>query len=94
MGSSPTGPSGPPVGSSNLGIAPNLGGLLCYAPCCIGLVMSVVVAVVEKQSRFLRFHAFQSLLLHGAALVVPRVAPGLVELHRWRVRLTARPGWS
>lgn len=70
MASSPTGPGGPPVGSSNLGIAPNLGGLLCYAPCCIGLVFSVVVAVVEKQSRFLRFHAFQSLLLHGAALVV------------------------
>ena len=70
MASSPTGPGGPPVGSSNLGIAPNLGGLLCYAPCCIGLIMSVVVAVVEKQSRFLRFHAFQSLLLHGAALVV------------------------
>ena len=70
MASSPTGPPLPPVGSSNLGIAPNLGGLLCYAPCCIGLVFSVVVAVVEKQSRFLRFHAFQSLLLHGAALVV------------------------
>jgi uncharacterized membrane protein len=70
MASSPTGPGGPPLGSSNLGIAPNLGGLLCYAPCCIGLVFSVVVAVVEKQSRFLRFHAFQSLLLHGASLVV------------------------
>ena len=70
MASSSTGPGGPPVGSSNLGMAPNLGGLLCYAPCCIGLVFSVVVAVVEKQSRFLRFHAFQSLLLHGAALVV------------------------
>jgi len=70
MASSPTGPGGPPVGSSNLGIAPNLGGLLCYAPCCIGLVFSIVVAVVEKQSRFLRFHAFQSLLVHGAGLVV------------------------
>jgi len=55
---------------TNLGVAPNVGGLLCYAPCCIGLVFSVVVAVVEKQSRFLRFHAFQSLLFHGALLVV------------------------
>jgi uncharacterized membrane protein len=67
----PPGPGGPPLGSSNLGIAPNLGGLLCYLPCCaIGLIFSVVVAVAEKQSRFLRFHAFQSLLLHGAAIVV------------------------
>ena len=66
----PTGTGGPPLGSSNLGIAPNLGGLLCYVPCCIGLVFSVVVAIVEKQSRFLRFHAFQSLLLHGAAIAL------------------------
>jgi uncharacterized membrane protein len=55
---------------TNLGVAPNLAGLLCYAPCCIGLVFSVVAAIVEKQSRFVRFHAFQSLLLHGAFLVL------------------------
>jgi uncharacterized membrane protein len=55
---------------TNLGVAPNVGGLLCYAPCCIGLVFSVVAAVVEKQSRFLRFHAFQSLLFHGALLII------------------------
>ena len=66
----PTGPGGPPLGSSNLGIAPNLGGLLCYVPCCIGLIFSIVVAIAEKQSRFLRFHAFQSLLLHGAAIAL------------------------
>jgi len=39
-------------------------------PCCIGLVFSVVAAIVEKQSRFVRFHAFQSLLLHAVALVL------------------------
>jgi uncharacterized membrane protein len=70
MASSPTGTGGPPLGSTNLGIAQNVGGLLCYMPCCIGLVFSVVVAIVEKQSRFLRFHAFQSLLLHGAAIAL------------------------
>ncbi len=57
-------------GPTNLGVAPNVGGLLCYAPCCIGLIFAVVVAIVEKQSRFLRFHAFQSLLLHAGLLVV------------------------
>jgi uncharacterized membrane protein len=62
-------PSGP-GGSTSLGIAPNLGGLLCYAPCCIGLIFSIVVAIAEKSSRFLRFHAFQSLLLHAAVLVL------------------------
>ncbi len=57
-------------GPTNLGVAPNVGGLLCYAPCCIGLIFSIVVAIVEKQSRFLRFHAFQSLLFHAAVFVV------------------------
>jgi uncharacterized membrane protein len=69
-------PPPPPTGSAgptNLGLAPNVGALLCYVPCCIGLIFSVVVAIVEKQSRFLRFHAFQSLLFH-AALVVCWVA--------------------
>jgi uncharacterized membrane protein len=32
--------------------------------------MSVVAAVVEKRSRFIRFHAFQSLLLHAAGVVL------------------------
>ena len=61
----PTGAGGP----SNLGLAPNVGALLCYVPCCIGLIFSIVVAIVEKQSRYLRFHAFQSLLFHAALVV-------------------------
>jgi uncharacterized membrane protein len=57
-------------GQTNLGVAPNVAGLLCYVPCCVGLVFAIVAAIVEKQSRFVRFHAFQSLLLHGAELVL------------------------
>jgi uncharacterized membrane protein len=62
--------STPGGAKTNLGLEPNIAGLLCYVPCCIGLVFSVVAAIVEKQSRFVRFHAFQSLLLHGAGIVV------------------------
>ena len=60
----------PASGPTNIGVAPNVGGLLCYIPCCIGFIFSIVVAVIEKQSRFVRFHAFQSLLLHAIMLVV------------------------
>lgn len=63
-------PPPPTSGSTNLGIAPNVGGLLCYVPCCIGLIFSIVVAIIEKQSRFLRFHAFQSLLFHAVLIVL------------------------
>jgi uncharacterized membrane protein len=65
----PSGPTGP-TGSTNLGLAPNVGALLCYVPCCIGLIFSIVVAIVEKQSRYLRFHAFQSLLFHAGLIVL------------------------
>jgi uncharacterized membrane protein len=60
----------PTPGKTQLGVEPNVGGLLCYAPCCVGLIFSIVAVIVEKSSRFVRFHAFQSLLLHGAILVV------------------------
>jgi uncharacterized membrane protein len=59
-----------PIGPSDLGVAPNIGAALCYAPCCVGLIVSLVVMVIEKQSRFVRFAAFQSLLLHVALFVV------------------------
>jgi uncharacterized membrane protein len=72
--------------NTNLGLEPKIAGLLCYVPCCIGLIFSVVAAIVEKQSRFVRFHAFQSLLLHGVfvllwiAITVVQVALGFVGL--------------
>lgn len=62
--------STPGSGGTNLGMAPNVAGLLCYVPCCIGFIFSIVAAIAEKKSRFVRFHAFQSLLLHAVAIVV------------------------
>ncbi len=62
--------STPGGGQTNLGMAPNVAGLLCYVPCCLGLIFSIVAAIVEKKSRLVRFHAFQSLLLHAAAIVL------------------------
>lgn len=76
-------PGGP---TTNLGLEPRVAGLLCYVPCCVGFVFSVVAAIVEKQSRFVRFHAFQSLLLHGVFIVLwigitgVNIALGLVGL--------------
>ena len=61
--------STPASGPTKLGVAPNVGGLLSYAPCGIGLIFSIVAVIVEKENRFLRFHAFQSLLVHAAVFV-------------------------
>jgi len=66
----PAGPTGPggPGGPTNVGLAPNVAAALCYVPlCCLNVIWAVYVVAAEKQSRFLRFHAFQSLLFAGAA---------------------------
>jgi uncharacterized membrane protein len=62
--------STPGGGQTSLGMAPNVAGLLCYVPCCIGFIFSIVAAIAEKTNRSVRFHAFQSLLLHAAAMVL------------------------
>lgn len=62
--------STPGGGQTSLGMAPNVAGLLCYVPCCLGFIFAVVAAIAEKKSRFVRFHAFQSLLLHAVAFVL------------------------
>lgn len=81
MADAPPPPTSPrPSGSTQLGVAPNVGGLLCYAPCCIGLIFSIVAVIVEKQNRFLRFHAFQGLLFHGALIVLAVVVQILLTI--------------
>jgi uncharacterized membrane protein len=62
--------STPGGGQTSLGMAPNVAGLLCYVPCCLGFIFAIVAAIAEKKSRFVRFHAFQSLLLHAVAFAL------------------------
>jgi uncharacterized membrane protein len=70
MASIPPPPGSGSSGTPSIGMDPKLAGLLCYAPCCVGLVFSIYVAVAEKSSRWLRFHAFQSLLFTAAVVVI------------------------
>ena len=77
----PTGPAGPggPGGPTNVGLAPNVAAALCYVPlCCLNIIWAVYAVAVEKQSRFLRFHAFQSLLWAGA-LIAAGLAVAIVS---------------
>ena len=58
-------------GKTALGLDTNVGALLCYLPVClISLVYSIIVLVTEKDNRFMRFHAFQSLIISAIYLVV------------------------
>lgn len=58
-------------GKTALGLDTNVGALLTYLPLCgISLIYSIIVLVTEKENRLMRFHAFQSLLILGAMIVL------------------------
>lgn len=49
--------------SSTSGLEPNISGLLCYLG---GWITGIVFLVIEQKSRFVRFHALQSIVTFGA----------------------------
>jgi uncharacterized membrane protein len=53
-----------------VGVSPRTGGALCYLPGGVGLAFAFFAVAVEREDRFLRFHAFQSLLLHAVCIVL------------------------
>ncbi|MBV9959793.1 MAG: DUF4870 domain-containing protein [Acidobacteria bacterium] len=61
-----TPPGGGPQDKSAIGMDGNLTAALGYP---IGLI-AIIEVIIEKQNRFARFHALQSLLLHVAWVVV------------------------
>ena len=66
-------PSGAPGGKTSLGLDSNVGAMLCYIAnflCCLGVILSIVFLVTEKENRFVKFHALQSLFLSGAYVVL------------------------
>ena len=45
-------------GKTSSGITPNVAGLLCYV---LWWITGVIFLIIEKENRFVRFHAFQSI---------------------------------
>src|SRR5207237_2764060 len=59
--------SGAPGGKTSfMNLDSNVGAMLCYIAnflCCLGLVLAIVFLFTEKENRFVKFHAVQSLYL-------------------------------
>src|SRR6266705_4635384 len=76
-------PSGAPGGKTSLGLESNVGAMLCYIAnflCCIGLVLAIVFLVTEKDNRFVKFHALQSLFLAVAQIALSMIMGILTEI--------------
>jgi uncharacterized membrane protein len=56
----------PDTGKSALGLDANITAPLGY----IIWIVALVVVIMEKENKFVRFHAIQSLLYHAAAIIV------------------------
>ncbi len=60
----------PELGTTSSGIQPNLAAALSYV---LGVITGVVFFLIEKENKYVRFHAMQSILL-GVAWVIIWVA--------------------
>ena len=58
------------TGKSTTGMQPNVAGLLCYL---LGFVTGIVFLIIEKENKFVRFHAMQSIIVFGGIFVLNMV---------------------
>ncbi len=55
------------LGETSMGMQPNLAGLLCYS---FGWITGLILYLVEKKNKFVRFHAMQSLVVFGGLAII------------------------
>jgi len=55
------------MAKSSTGLDENIAGLLCYL---FGWITGLVFLLIEKDSKFVKFHAIQSIVVFGALSVV------------------------
>src|SRR2546430_608795 len=67
-------PSGAPGGKTSfMNLDSNVGAMLCYIAnfiCCLGVVLAIIFLFTEKENRFVKFHAVQTLFLAALQIVV------------------------
>ena len=67
------------VSKSSTGMNENLAALLSYV---LGFITGIIFFVIEKESRFVKFHAMQSILV-SAALMVLSFVLGFIPFIGW-----------
>jgi uncharacterized membrane protein len=55
------------LGKCSTGMQPNLAALLCYL---FGVITGIIFYIIEKENKFVRFHAMQSIITFGALFVL------------------------
>jgi uncharacterized membrane protein len=55
------------LSKTSVGLEENVAGLLCYV---LGWVSGLVFILIEKENKFVRYHAMQSIFVFGAFTVI------------------------
>lgn len=55
------------AGKTSTGLQPNIAGLLCYL---LWWITGLVFFILEKENKFVRFHAMQSIIVFGAITII------------------------
>lgn len=75
----PQAPAPQPQPAGGTGLQPNVAGALCYL---LGLITGIVFLMIEKENRFVRFHAMQSIIV-ALAFVVVSIVLGFIPILGW-----------
>lgn len=67
------------LGKTSTGIQANVAALLCYV---LGWISGLIFFLIEKENKFVRFHAFQSIVVFGAFTVLTIVL-GVIPVLGW-----------
>ncbi len=60
---------------TSTGLEQNIAGLLCYV---LGWLTGLIFFLIEKENKFVRFHALQSLITSGAITIVHMIVWNLI----------------
>ena len=55
---------------TSTGLQENVAGLLCYV---LGWITGLIFILIEKENKFVRFHAMQSIIVFGAYTIVTAI---------------------
>ncbi|KPK97244.1 MAG: hypothetical protein AMJ95_10090 [Omnitrophica WOR_2 bacterium SM23_72] len=58
------------LGKTSSGLQPNLAALLCYLA---GFITGIIFYIIEKENKFVRFHAMQSILTFGGLFILQMI---------------------
>src|SRR5690625_1660794 len=74
-------------GKTGSGLDKNVAGLLCYL---CGFVTGIIFLLIEKENRFVRFHAMQSIITFASLFILSFVLP-FIPLIGWMISLLIVP---